>query len=129
MNPMNTDPILRDTTLALPVSFAMGFLFGGFELGLHTLFCSVVASLNLKVFKFISDGYLSQIAVGGSGGLYGALLSGKLTLTVAVYVAVMTVVSPLAVGMGLAITLLIAALSGAYHASRAPRSASAVLES
>lgn len=129
MSPMNPDPILRDTTLALPLSFVLGAWIGGVELGLHTLFCSVVASLNLKVFKFIADGYLAQIAAGGSGGLYGALLSGKLTLTVAVYLAVMTVASPLAVGMGLAVTLLIAALSGAYHASRAHRSAAPVLES
>jgi hypothetical protein len=112
-----TDTIPRDTALGAPLAFVLGAVLGGFTLGLQTLFCAVLAALNLRLYRWMAERTVaSAVEDGAGGGIVAMLMSFKVVITLCLTVLLLQVISPVALVLGIATVLGIAALSGTVQA-------------
>ena len=112
------DTILQNTRWALPLSAVLGLAFGGVTLAFEAAFVAAVMLLNLQFLRFIADRYVQSVAAGLGGGIWGAALSGKLLVTLAVMAVVLQSVQPLAVALGLVTVFSVLSLAGVIHSVR-----------
>lgn len=112
------DTILQNMRWALPLSAVLGLAVGGVTLAFEVALVAAVMLLNLQFLRFIADRYVQSIATGLGGGIWGAALSGKLLITLAVMAVVLQWVQPLAVAIGLVTVFSVLPLAGVIHSVR-----------
>ena len=105
----------RDAALAMTLAGGVGTLVGGPVLGLQSVFCALLAAGNLAVYRWLVERTTADVAAGGTGGITGSLLAGKLIATLAVLVVVLQFVQPVALVLGFAVVLAVTALMGTVH--------------
>ena len=113
-----TRRILRDTMAWAALIALATAVVAGPGLGLQVAIAGAATVGNVLVFAFASERYVTSVAAGEGGGVWGAFLSSKIVLTASLVVLAMFVLSPLAVAIGLSALFFGVATTGITLASR-----------
>lgn len=110
---MTTTPrIFRNCALALPLVVVGAGAIGGSKMGAEVAAAGALAVMNFGLLAWFGSGFVHGIAVGNGGGIYGPLVVLKMTLSLPLSFALMTLISPLSVVVGACSVVLAVALTG-----------------
>jgi hypothetical protein len=111
-----TDPMIRDTGLAVPLVALVGAIGGGIELGLETGIVATAMWLNLCITARLASAAVFSAAEAGTPGIWQGALWLKGIAAYAATLAAVWFFHPVAVLLGLSILFLGGVSRGAAHA-------------
>ncbi|MFT4621489.1 MAG: hypothetical protein ACI8PZ_000141 [Myxococcota bacterium] len=115
-----TRRILRDTAAWAILIAIGGGVIGGLGFGAQVALVAAATVGNLALFTHASSRFLTSLAAGEGGGLWGAFLSGKIVLTASIVALALVLLSPEAVAVGMSAMFFGVATTGITLAIRPP---------